>query len=61
MLLAYNVTNKQAYHTITGQFRKTGNDLLHVPTEKGLRYEVYIAFVSADRSRQSHMPIWGKQ
>lgn len=54
MLLAYNTAAKEAHYTITGQFRKTGWDLLPLPTNQGSSYEVYIAFVSADRTRQSH-------
>lgn len=60
MLLAYNTANQDAYYTITGQFRKTGWDLLNLPTDQGISYEVYIAFVSADRTRQSHSAYLGK-
>lgn len=60
MLLAYNTAYQEAYYTITGQFRKTGWDLLSLPTDKGVSYEVYIAFVSSDRTRQSHSAYLGK-
>lgn len=60
MLLAYNVTGHEAYYTITGQFRKTGTDLLSLPTDQGISYDVYIAFVSADRTRQSHSAYLGE-
>ena len=51
MLLAYDPVGKNKVYEITGQFRNTGSDKL-VLEEKG-NYHVYIAFVAADRSRQS--------
>jgi hypothetical protein len=52
MLLAYDVSDAASVcFTTTGQFRKTGHDMLPVFPCK--TYQVYIAFSAADRSRQS--------
>ncbi len=53
MLLAYDVENKTAFYTITGQFRKIGSDLMRITAETGKTYHIYVAFTAADRSRQS--------
>ena len=51
MLLAYDDVNRHIQYQLTGQFRSTGSDKLLL-TKKG-KYHVYVAFVAADRSRQS--------
>ena len=51
MLLAYDNETSCDEYKLTGQFRSAGSDKLKL-VEKG-RYHVYIAFVAADRSRQS--------
>ena len=53
MLLAYDIKNKKAEWTTTGQFRNVGRDILELPEEKGRTYHVYLAFVAHDRSCQS--------
>lgn len=61
MLLAYDIENEDACMKITGQFRKSGEDVLQVnyprarnPKEKKeVTFHCYFAFVAADRSRQS--------
>jgi len=54
MILAYNVDKKDAYFTISGQFRKTGSDKLDLKLVLDGTIHVYVAFVSVDRSRQSN-------
>jgi hypothetical protein len=53
MLLAYDVDNKMAYYNLTGQFRNTGADVLLIDTTPGRSYQVYLAFIAADRTGQS--------
>ncbi len=54
MLLAYDSKNRAQNMKLTGQFRSTGTDTLHLPQITGFTYQVYIAFTAHDRSRQSH-------
>lgn len=60
MLLAYDVDNALAYYNITGQFRYSGEDVLKIPTLVRRKYQVYLAFTAADRSRQSHSVYLGE-
>lgn len=53
MLLAYDIENAKVYSQITGQFRNTGADILDISPTKERTYHLYLAFVAADRSRQS--------
>ncbi len=60
MMLAYNCTGYEkkfsvSYENITGQFRSAGQDILLIPKDlkAGTIFHVYIAFIAADRSRQS--------
>jgi hypothetical protein len=53
MMLAYDVDNKIAFYNLTGQFRSAGTDALQVDATRGRRYQLYLAFTAADRSRQS--------
>jgi hypothetical protein len=61
MLLAYDIENEDACMKITGQFRQLGEDVLQVhypkisnPEEKKkATFHCYLAFIAADRSRQS--------
>jgi|SRR5690606_12187671 len=54
MLMAYCVELGRAIFITTGAFRKSGHDELMLPNSfAGKQVEVYIAFVAADRSRQS--------
>lgn len=53
MLLAYDIKNKKPHISLTGQFRKTGSDTLKAFGKAGATYHVYLAFIAADRSRQS--------
>ena len=54
MLLAYDIDDGVAIENTTGQFRSTGADTLQIiPRSPEKTYHVYIAFVAADRSRQS--------
>ncbi|WP_158795423.1 DUF6266 family protein [Pedobacter sp. L105] len=60
MLLAYDVQNRVAYHLTTGPFRETGEAILKIPGA-GIKnkkliaatFHCYLAFLAADRSRQS--------
>lgn len=59
MLLAYDPGDPTSVcFTTTGQFRKTGHDVLAV--SPGKSYLVYLAFTAADRSRQSHSVYLGE-
>lgn len=51
MLLAYDIKDKDVHCNTRGQFRCAGSDIMEV--YKGGTYLVYVAFVAADRSRQS--------
>jgi len=60
MMLAYNCSGyekkvSESYENITGQFRSAGQDILLIPKilKAGTILHVYIAFIAADRSRQS--------
>jgi hypothetical protein len=58
MLVAYDTANRMATMKLTGQFRMAGADELRIP-KKG-NFQVYIAFVSHDRTRQSHSVYLGE-
>jgi hypothetical protein len=60
MLLAYDVENKIACYTLTGQFRNVGSDTLKIDTTPGRTYQLYLAFTAADRSRQSDSAYLGE-
>ena len=51
MLLTYDPETRHRFIKLTGQFRNNGTDKLLIGHEGN--YHVYIAFVAADRSRQS--------
>jgi len=54
MLLAYDIENEVVYYHISGQLRMNGTDELTVGTVPFERtFHLYVAFVAADRSRQS--------
>jgi hypothetical protein len=53
MILAYCVETGEAFYKITGQFRSTGSDDLVTGGGKGKIYQLYLAFLAADRGRQS--------
>nr|WP_199075486.1 DUF6266 family protein [Pedobacter sp. ASV19] len=54
MLLAYDVADAQARFTTTGRFRSDGSDELEILAgSTGKTLEIYAAFNSADRQRQS--------
>jgi hypothetical protein len=53
MLLAYDIVHGHAFHQLTGELRKTGNDKVQVHIPEGKVYHLYIAFVSADRTMRS--------
>jgi hypothetical protein len=54
MVLAYDIENGIATYNTTGQFRYMGTDTLYIPPATPERtYHIYVAFVAADRSRQS--------
>ena len=53
MLLAYNIKSKVANYDIAGAFRNTRSASLVSPAGKGGSCHVYVAFVAADRRRQS--------
>lgn len=60
MLLAYDVENKVASYSVTGQFRHTGTDSLMIYPMKERTYHIYAAFISADRSRLSNSVYLGE-
>jgi hypothetical protein len=51
MMLAYDIKGQVASLNITGQFRRTGSDVLKV--SKGKTYHLYMAFTSHDRATVS--------
>jgi hypothetical protein len=51
MLLAYNIKNGNMNYIIDGEFRESGSAILAPP--HGNSCHVWLAFVAADRSRQS--------
>jgi hypothetical protein len=53
MLLAYSPADNLVFGTTTGQFRKTGKDIIEFYGKAGMRYHIYVAFNAADRSTQS--------
>jgi hypothetical protein len=59
MMLAYNVNLKHAEYIIRGEFRFKGADMLRLHTGTGT-YLLYLAFVAADRSSQSHSVYLGE-
>jgi hypothetical protein len=59
MLLAYNIEKGKVNMKLTGQFRSMESDSLSLKHQPGT-YHVYIAFVAADRSRQSHSVYLGE-
>ena len=60
MLLAYNPDTGFYNWKMTGRFREAGADELKLPDEDGAGFHVYIAFIAADRSRQSHSVYLGR-
>lgn len=54
MILVYDIENGYANYNITGQFRYAGTGNLYIPPADPERtWHIYVAFVAADRSRQS--------
>jgi hypothetical protein len=54
MLLAYFPKQEKAFHTLFGNTRSSGSDVLEIPLSlQGERMETYMAFISADRKRMS--------
>ena len=55
MMLAYNVEKGRAFFNTFGALRYTGTDSLKLPAiaKKDSTWHIYVAFVAADRSRQS--------
>ena len=53
MMLAYDTAGQNPFFIINGLFRSTGADLLPIYGKTGVAYQLYAAFVAADRSRQS--------
>ena len=55
LLLAYNIESEKAFYTLNGQFKEVGYDklTLNLDLNPGSVLHLYIAFVAADRSRQS--------
>ena len=63
MLLAYDAEHQNDSYvawTITGQFRSAGSDILKLPEETGHTYQVYAAFIAADRTKQSNSVYLGE-
>ncbi|WP_411274714.1 DUF6266 family protein [Daejeonella sp.] len=55
IMVAYNVEDFKAFYLLPGQFRSSGHDILPINQDlkPGSVLHVYIAFIAADRSRQS--------
>lgn len=53
MMMAYDIEGGNAYSTTTGQFRKTGSDMLQINPAKGKTYHIYCAFNGVDRQSRS--------
>ena len=55
LMAAYNIGEANVSCVLTGQFRSVGKDILPLSQEykPGATLHVYIAFIAADRSRQS--------
>src|SRR5690606_9061414 len=55
MMLAYNIEDRQVFYSVTGQFRCAGQDILPLKLDlkPGSVFHIYMAFIAADRSRQS--------
>jgi hypothetical protein len=60
MLLAYDIENAVVSMKLTGQFRQAGEDSLPIYKMKGRTYHIYVAFISADRSRVSNSVYMGE-
>lgn len=54
MVLVYDVTEQNAYGVLHEAFRKTGTQGISVDYKPENEYHCWVAFVSADRERQSH-------
>ena len=59
MLLAYDIENKKAVMKLTGQFKHVGSDTIDID-ETGKTYQIYAAFVAADRSVVSNSVYLGE-
>jgi hypothetical protein len=60
MLLAYDIERGRDIYNTTGQFRSVGKDMLRIPSATPERtYHIYVAFVAADRSKQSESVYFG--
>lgn len=55
LMVAYNIAGEHVSYELNGQFRSVGKDVLRLfqVYEPGTILHVYIAFIAADRSRQS--------
>ncbi len=60
MVVVYDVKRKREYGYVYGSYRKTGEQLVKVENPEGQTLHAYIAFISADRSRQSDSVYLGK-
>src|SRR5690606_460086 len=54
MMLAYNIEKKDSIGTASGQFRKTGQDILDLKALADGTIHVYVAFIAVDRESQSN-------
>ncbi len=60
MVLVYDVQNMQPYGDVYGNHRSSRQQLVPVISPAGKTFHVYIAFIAADRSRQSDSVYMGK-
>lgn len=61
MMLAYDVDGKMASFSTSGAKRKAGTDALEVPADfSGREVDVYIAFISEERTEMSKSQYLGK-
>jgi Family of unknown function (DUF6266) len=60
MLMAYDMVNGRTFYSLTGQFRKVGEDFLRIDHQQGASYHCYAAFIAADRKTVSYSTYLGE-
>lgn len=60
MVVVHDVINQREYGYVYGSYRKSGEQLVNVGKPEGKTLHAYIAFIAADRSRQSDSVYLGK-
>lgn len=60
MVLAYHIEGHDEFGIVYGSYRNTGEQLVPVGDPIGKTFHIYLAFIAADRSRQSDSVYLGK-